>query len=461
LQDGQSPAHHGFLQASKDLCHPVTVDGADLVENDRTLLSLAISPFSGYNYTMFRRYSEELIVTAMGDTPVVLLNGARQTGKTTLVQAIARNKLKSAAYLTLDDAAVLAAAAYDPQGLLDGLQGTVIIDEVQKAPGLFPAIKLNVDRDRRPGRFLLTGSANVLALPALSESLAGRMEIITLRPLSQGELDASRGALIDRLFAGREPSVSSASVHRDSLAERVHRGGYPEVVQRPAGRRANWFASYLTSILQRDVRDLSNIEGLTEAPRLLSLLATRSAGLLNVADVSRAAAIPHTTLQRYLALFEATFMIQRIPPWSANLGKRLVKTPKLLFGDTGLMAYLLNASVKSVLEDTHIAGRFLETFVGSELLKQIEWSERRPRLLHYRTGAGAEVDFVLEAGGHQVVGVEVKLGATLGADDFRGLRSLAADAGSRLSAGVVLYTGEQVIPFGGNLWALPMGALWR
>jgi predicted AAA+ superfamily ATPase len=408
---------------------------------------------------MFQRHTQALIEAAMDDTPVVLLNGARQTGKTTLVRAIA-GRMKKATYVTLDDAAALAAAAHDPRGFIEGLADTLVIDEVQKAPALFPAIKMSVDRDRRPGRFLLTGSANVLALPALSESLVGRMELITLRALSQGELGGSRETFIDRLFAGGKLPALTDPCSRDLLAARIHKGGYPEVVQRPAERRAKWFASYLTTILQRDVRDLSNIVGLTEAPRLLSLLAAQSAGLLNVANVSRDAGIPHTTLQRYLALFEATFMLYRIPAWSANLGKRLVKASKLLLCDTGFMAYLLNASEKNVLEDVHLAGRFLETFVGCELLKQIEWSERKPVLLHYRTGAGAEVDFVLEAGGRRVVGLEVKLSATLKPDDFRGLRSLAGDAKSRFVAGVLLYTGEQTLPFGENMWAVPISGLW-
>jgi predicted AAA+ superfamily ATPase len=274
-------------------------------------------------------------------------------------------------------------------------------------------------------------------------------------------MDASRGGFIDRLLVGDRMDPGAASLTRDFLADRIHRGGFPEAAQRPAGRRANWFASYITTILQRDVRDLANIRGLVEAPRLLSLLAARSAGLLNVAEVSRAAGIPYTTLERYLALFEAIFMIQRIPAWNANLGKRLVRASKLILVDTGFMAYLLNASVNSVVADAQYAGRFAETFVGAELAKQIEWSERKPRLLHYRTGAGAEVDFVLETGDQRVAGVEVKLQATLRAEDFRGLRSFAEDAGSRFAAGVVLYAGEQTIPFGGSLQAIPITALWR
>jgi predicted AAA+ superfamily ATPase len=420
---------------------------------------LAISPLNGLIFAMFRRHCEPLLEAAMGDTPVVLLNGARQTGKTTLVQAIAR-KLRTATYVTLDDAGALAAAAHDPRSFIDRSTGTLIIDEVQKAPSLFSAIKLSVDRDRRPGRFLLTGSANVLALPTISESLAGRMEIITLRALSQGEIAGSRETFIDRLFAAADLSAPSGPCSIGSLAARLHKGGYPEVVQRPAGRRRNWFASYLSTILQRDVRDLANIAGLTEAPRLLALLAARSSGLLNVSELSREAGIPHTTLQRYLSLFEATFMIQRIPAWSANLSKRLVRAPKLLIGDTGFMAYLLNASEKSVLEDPHLAGKFLKSFVGCELLKQIEWSEQKPGLLHYRSAAGAEVDFLLETGGRQIVGIEAKLASTLKSDYFRGLRTLKDDARSHFVAGVLMYTGEQVIPFGEKLWALPISSLW-
>ena len=396
----------------------------------------------------------------MADTPVVLINGARQTGKTTLVQAFAAS-LERSTYVTLDDAGMLAAATNDPQGFIEGLEGTAVIDEIQKAPQLFQAIKLSVDRDRRPGRFLLTGSANVLMLPKLSESLAGRMEIITLRPLSQGEQDGRRETFIDHLMKGGNWRTPASALSRKQLGERVSRGGYPEVIQRTRPRRRNWFASYLTTILQLDIRDLSNIEALTDAPRLMALLAARSGGLMNVAEVSRSAGIAHTTLQRYLALFEATFLIYRVRPWTANLSKRLVKSPKLLIGDTGFMTYLLNASDATVLEDVTMAGRFIETFVGCELLKQIEWSKSRPALLHYRTGSGSEVDFVLEEGASLVAGVEVKLAHTLKKEDFRGLRSLAEDAKSHFTGGVLLYSGSQCIPFGNGLWAIPFACLWE
>jgi predicted AAA+ superfamily ATPase len=409
---------------------------------------------------MIKRNIEPDLRAAMADTPVVLINGARQTGKTTLAQSLVKG-IAGASYATLDDAGALAAAATDPQGFLDGLGSTAVIDEIQKAPELFPAIKMSVDRDRQPGRFLLTGSANVLMLPQLSESLAGRMEIITLRPLSQGELAGRRERFIDRLMEGKKwRSPAETPGDKAQLAERVCRGGYPEVVQRRSSRRRPWFASYLTTILQRDIRDLSNIEALADGPRLMALLAARSGALLNMAEVSRSAGIPHSTLQRYLALLETTFLIHRIRPWTSNLGKRLVKSPKLLLGDTGFMSHLLNASESTILGDPNLAGRFIETFVGCELLKQIEWSVSRPILLHYRTSAGAEVDFVLEAGGRRVAGVEVKLAKTLKKEDFRGLRSLASDAKSNFAAGVVLYSGDQCISFGDSLWAVPFDSLW-
>ena len=408
---------------------------------------------------MIRRNIEPLIKAALADTPVVLINGARQTGKTTLVRALAAGFAK-AAYITLDDSTVLAGVVANPRGYLSGLEGTVIIDEAQMAPALFPAIKMAVDEDRSPGRFILTGSANVLMLPKISESLAGRVEILTLRPFSQGELEGKSETFIKRLFAGKGCKLRERTRGGASLAQRIHRGGYPEAIRRTAGRRRNWFASYLTTILQRDIRDLSNIAGLTDTPRLLALLASRSAALLNISELSRSAGIPHTTLQRYLALFEAAFLIHRIPAWTANTSKRLVKAPKILLGDTGFMAHLLNSSEDAVLNNANLSGRFLETFVGCELLKQIEWEAHKPVLMHYRRAAGQEVDYVLEEGSQRVAGIEVKLSHAVNAHDFAGLRCLAEDAGKHFAGGVILYTGETTVPFGPHLWAMPISELW-
>lgn len=397
---------------------------------------------------------------ALQDNPIVLVHGARQTGKTTLARLEATRR--KARYLTLDDAGVLSAASSDPVGFVSGFDGPVVLDEVQHVPALFPAIKSEVDRRRHPGRFLLTGSANVLLLPKISESLAGRMEILTLWPLSQGEIDRAPDRFVDAVFRARLPAVPPSKMARTELAARIVRGGYPEVVRRAsASRRRAWFGSYLATILQRDVREIAGIEGLTALPRLLQLLATRSAGIQNFSDISRDAAMPQTTLKRYMTLLEATHLLRVVPAWFRNLGKRLMKAPKLYLDDTGLLAHLLGVDAKRLIADANLFGPFLESFVAVELAKQAGWSRVQPNAFHFRTLIGEEVDVVLEAPSGEVVGVEVKSSATIGASDFRGLKALAAATGSKFRRGIVLYTGVETIPFGGNLHALPVDALWR
>lgn len=409
---------------------------------------------------MYRRNIATLLNEALGDTPVVLLNGARQTGKSTLVRSGMIDD-RGARYLTLDDAGVLAAAEADPGGFLSGLEGPVILDEVQRSPGLFPAIKAEVDRERRPGRFLMTGSANVLLLPKLSESLAGRMEVLTLWPLSQGEIEGVEERFIDTVFSEDPDLLQEEPEGTPELIERLLRGGYPEVLgRRSDARRRAWFGSYVTTILQRDVRDISNIEGLTALPRLLSLLAARAASLVNYAELSRSASMPQSTLKRYISLLQATFLVQTLPAWSSNLGKRLVRSPKLLVCDTGLISSLQGLSAERLAADPVLAGPLLENFVAMELMKQSAWSRTQPRLFHFRTQTGQEVDIVLEDAAGLVVGVEVKAAATVGARDFRGLRALAEATGERFRRGIVLYTGKVNIPFDNNLHALPVSSLW-
>ncbi|MEI8043705.1 MAG: ATP-binding protein, partial [Verrucomicrobiota bacterium] len=350
----------------------------------------------------------------------------------------------------------------DPVGWVGRAAGFLVIDEVQKVPELFPAIKMSVDRNRRPGRFLLTGSANVLLLPQVSESLAGRMEICTLWPLSQGELAATKETLIDRLFGGEDFGPGPAAPMEPAMAERLVRGGFPEVLGRPeAARREAWFDAYVTTLLQRDVRDLANIDGITAMPRLLMLLAGRLGGLLNIAELTRSLGVPHSTLTRYLSLLELVFLVRRVPAWSANLGKRLVKSPKIYLSDTGLAARLGGVTAERLTRDPGAAGPLLENFVAMELLKQTGWSRIRPSLYHYRTQAGVEVDFLLEAPGGQVAAVEVKSAARVQERDFAPLRALAGDLGDRMAAGVVLYRGEQTVAFGPRLTALPLQELWK
>ena len=407
---------------------------------------------------MIRRNIESAVHQALADTPVVLLNGPRQTGKTTLAQMMTEKA--GTRYFSLDDAATLASAAGDPAGFVRNLSGPVVIDEIQKAPDLFPAIKLAVDQDRQPGRFLLTGSANVMTLPRLSESLAGRMEIIPLFPFSAGELAGQHEGFLKRLFDGTIAKTKPISV-KDDLPARLVRGGYPEAVQRQSDdRRATWFASYLSTILQRDVRDLARVDALHSLPNLLKLLAARVSGLLNLADVSRDAGLPHTTLVRHLALLETVFLVHRLPAWSPNLGKRLVKAPKLHLVDSGFACHLIGADARRLAEDRPLLGRLLETFVVGELRKQLSWTDRQTALFHFRTAAGSEVDVVLEKADGTVAALEIKAGVTVGASDFSALQALRDQLGSRFSAGGVLYLGDQVVPFGDKLTLVPLPALW-
>jgi predicted AAA+ superfamily ATPase len=400
------------------------------------------------------------ILASLRDSPVVFIQGARQTGKSTLARSLA-SQGHSAVYLTLDDAVTLSAAVSDPTGLIAGLAGPVIIDEIQRAPNLALAIKASVDLDRTPGRFLLTGSADVLLLPKLSESLAGRVEIHTLWPLSQGEFDSTDGLFTDAVFEKNFKPKAGPTQAWTGVVDRIVRGGYPEVLRRPgADRRHAWFGSYLTSILQRDVRDISNIRDLADLPRLLTLMATRAASLLDYSDLARGIGIPQTTLKRYVALLEATFLTQTLPAWFTNIGKRLIKSPKVVISDTGLLTYLIGADAERLVRDPQLGGGILENFVVMEMMKQRGWSTLRPVLHHFRTHTGDEVDLVLEDRAGRIVGIEVKAAATVEAGDFKGLKALAEAAGERFVRGVVVYPGKTVVPFAGNLMALPISELW-
>jgi len=409
---------------------------------------------------MYTRNITSKIVEALADTPVVMINGARQTGKSTLAKSLISHK-HLGRYITLDDATVLAAAQHDPVGFVSGLGESTVIDEIQRAPELFLAIKAAVDNNRVPGRYLLTGSANVLLLPRLSESLAGRMEIFTLWPLSQGEFSGIRERFIDGIFAEKLPVAGSiGATIAATVVERALIGGYPEAAARVSDvRRRAWFGSYITTILQRDVRDIANIDGLTAMPRLLATLATRAPSLLNYAEFSRTTGIPQSTLKRYMALFETIFLLDHLPAWHSNLGKRLVKTSKLIMNDTGLLAALLAVDTAR-LEDTPLCGAVVENFVIAELKKQISWSDTQPTMLHYRTQSGQEVDVVLEDAAGRIVGVEIKSAKSVAGQDFRGLQSLAETAGKRFVRGIVLYGGNEAISFSTNLHALPIDSLW-
>jgi uncharacterized protein len=411
---------------------------------------------------MLRRNITDQLLDALSDTPAVLVNGPRQTGKSTLVQSEELAK-QNRQYLTFDDPGVMAAAKGDPKGFVAGLDTPVTLDEIQHAPELFPVIKAAIDRKRQPGHFLLTGSANAMLLPKLSESLAGRMEVLTLWPFSEGELRGIKENFIDILFSGRPVARpgKSRTMRREELLGVVLAGGYPPAIARQSAARRNaWFQSYAMTMLQRDVRDLANIDDVTAVPRLLSVVAARAGGLLNFADLSRTMALPQTTLKRYFALLEATFLVQLLRPWAKNIGKRVIQTSKVYLNDTGLLASVLGITIDGLKTEGPVAGALLENFVLMELRKQSAWSNARPELFYWRTASGQEVDIVLEDRAGRLAGIEVKAAATLGTQDVRGLQAMAAAAGKSWVRGVVLYTGAEVVPFAANLHGVPISRLW-
>lgn len=407
----------------------------------------------------YPRNLTSLLKSALTDCPVILLNGARQTGKSTLVEAFSYHK---ESYITLDDMTLLMAAQTSPTTFIENLPKKIAIDEIQRAPELFLPIKKSVDEERIPGRFLLTGSANVMALPKLADSLAGRMEIYTLWPLSQGEIAGKQEGFVDAVFEKEFSYQKVKSISQSELLDRITLGGYPEILTRASEQRRNsWYQSYITTLMQKDVRDLAQIENLAVLPALLNLLATRAGGLINFADLARLSQIPMSTIKRYIALFEALFLVIRLPAWFASREKRLVKSPKLYLNDTGLLAYLQQVDVKQLEANRNLLGFLLENFVVMELIKQIGWSKSLPTLYHFRTQAGQEVDLVLETRNGQMVGIEVKASSIVYASDFNGLKALQALVGKKFQRGIILYTGEQVVSFGEDLLAMPISALWE
>jgi len=409
---------------------------------------------------MFQRNIEERVREAIEHSRVVLINGPRQAGKTTLVREL-MDFGKEANYVTFDDISALSYAQQDPPGFVEQFQGVTIIDEVQRAPEIFLPIKMAVDRNKKPGAFVLTGSANVLALPKLSDSLAGRLQILTLWPLSQGEIEGVKENFIDWVFGEEVQLPRSCKGERAEVLRRAIRGGYPTVIKRKTERlRQLWLESYVTTLIHRDVREIGNVRDLKDFPVLLQALAIRSGTLLNLSDISRTVGIPHETLRRYLALLETLWLVVELPAWSSNLGRRLVRTPKITLSDTGLLAGLLNLEERRLQREPLYLGQLLESFAVMELRKQLGWSDRRAGMFHFRDTKGAEVDVILESPTGEIVGIEIKATTSPRAEDFSGLRYLQSLVGDRFRRGVLLHTGETTISPSKDLLALPFGALW-
>lgn len=408
---------------------------------------------------MIERTVTAPLLAALDDTPVVTLVGGRQTGKSTLVTSLAE-KGYSAEYITLDDHTELAAARSDPVAFVERFDGPVILDEVQRAPEVFLTIKARVDRDRQPGRFLLTGSANVLFVPSVAEALAGRMEVLTLWPFSAAEIGGQPDrCFLDWLFSDRPQLPQLESLDKGQLVSRLLAGGYPEAVEREDDeRRRYWFSNYLTTILERDVRSMADIAHLEQLPAILTAVALRSRGPLNKSGLSKDLGVPNSSLDRYLTLLDRVFLVRRLAAWHNRIGPRLVKSPKLLVSDSGLLCSLLRADRKRLLEDDALRGLVLEAYVGMELVKSATVVSGSA-VMHYRTSKGAEVDFLVESSDGRVAGIEVKAARSADARDFKRFKRLEEILGERFARGIVLYTGDSVVPFGERLAAWPVSLL--
>lgn len=405
---------------------------------------------------VYPRFIERRLKDSLSDTRVVFLFGPRQSGKTTLAEKIAADKMP---FLTLDDETTLDTARTDPVGFINGLDRAVI-DEVQRAPQVLLAIKRSVDSDKRPGRFLLTGSANLTTLPQVADSLAGRMEVAELLRLSQCVLRGRPGNLLEHAFQGKTSAIGEP-LTGSRLVQIVLGGGYPEALGRTSWpRRQRWFSNYIKAIIERDVRDIAQIDHARLMPRLLRVLAQHSGQLANYSNLGAPLGMNHVTTRKYADIIEKLFLIRTLEPWYTNELKRLVKTPKLHFLDSGLLAAMRNLSPVRLQSDRTAFGSLLETFVLGELLKLASWSAERYDFFHFRDRYDNEVDIVIENQDGQVVGIEVKASATVRGHDFAGLRKLAEASGKRFAMGLVLYDHDTVVPFGQRMFAAPISMLW-
>lgn len=408
--------------------------------------------------TVHPRYLRPSLLEALADTRVVFLAGARQVGKTTLTREIAAGE-HPMTVLSLDEAATRDAASRDPGGFLAALPGPVLIDEIQHVPELLLEIKGAVDRDPTPGRFLLTGSANILTSKKVKDALTGRIETLNLWPLAQSELQGGQLNFVDGLFDGAPPQLGGCLVGRDAFTSIVDAGGYPQALLRHGARRERWFESYVDSTLDSDLRDISDAIKVEEMPRLLRLIAAQSANLLSYRNAAARLNISHDTVKVYVGLLEQLFLVRRLRAWRPGLGAREVSTPKVYLVDSGLLAHLLGADRKRIAIDDQVTGKILENFVAMEVVKHLGWSKNRVRIYHYQRDR-EDVDLILERADGQIAAIEVKARATIGSQDYRWLVKLREHRGSQFVAGVVIHPREQTIPLGDRLWALPIASLW-
>lgn len=411
------------------------------------------------------RRAASLLAEARETFRVVVVNGPRQSGKSTLLNLTA--KPAGAEVVTLDDRAVLRLARTDPAGLVHDYPKPLFVDEVQRGGDpLVLAIKAWVDRHaRQRGQFILAGSSRFLTVPTLSESLAGRVRIVDLFPFSQGEIEGTSDGFVDLVFNDPDGlrDVRPPALRRVEAMERVVRGGFPPVQQLESARsRAAWFADYQRTLVQRDLAELRRVRQAVEVPRLIRLLAGLSGSELNMSLLARGLDLTGDTIRSYLALLETIYVHHTLPAWSAGFVSRAKRRPKIHFIDSGLAAAALGMNVERLSVPTEPrAGPLLESFVVGELARQRTWAETPVDLFHFRDREQREVDVVLESADGRVVGVEVKAAIDIDEADTRWLRWLRDHLGQRFVHGVVLHLGDRPLPFGDRITGLPLAALWR
>jgi len=408
---------------------------------------------------LFARRIRPIVLEALRDARITLISGARQVGKTTLSVEIAASDHPMQT-LTLDDRPTRTAAREDPTGFLAGLDGPVLIDEIQRAPDLLLEIKKTVDRDPTPGRFLLTGSANVLSSKRIIDALTGRIDRIRMWPLAQTEILGGRLNIVDELLAGRAPQVMGATVGRAAFSAIIAAGGYPEARSRVPGRsRERWFEDYIDTALERDLSEIADARRADDMARLLRLVASQSANLLSYRAIGRRLEMHHDTVQAYVTLLEQMFLLQRLPAWRPGLGARESSRPKVYICDSGMLAHLLGADIERIDHDDQVTGKACETLVAVELLKHASWAQSTIRLYHYQRER-EDIDFVIENRAGEIAAIEVKARASLQSRDWKWLAALRDARGEQFKSGILIYAGEQTIPLGDRLWAVPYAGLW-
>ena len=410
------------------------------------------------------RFIEDKIVNSLKAFPAVYIAGPRQSGKTTLVKHICASR-HPAQYVTFDDFQYRSAAKHDPEAFLRDLKGNVVLDEVQLVPEVFRPLKIIVDENRQStnggrGKFLLTGSANVLALPQLCDALAGRMSVHDLMPYSATELFTTREAnFIDKVFTD---ALNIDNTYEFDMNHILRDASYPEFLTLDDTLiRKEWCNSYIQTVLLRDVQSLIEVQKTASLPDMLTLLATWTGGLLNEASLARDLGLNHLTTKKYRILLECLFLTLPVPAWKSNLGKRLVKTPKIYMSDINLLFHLLRIKQNDLQSlDRMQVGKIFENFVAVELTKQLTFANTSARLYHYRTSSQQEVDFVLESDYGSIVGIEVKSTSRISVKDFRSLQNLKTEIGAKFNCGFVVHPGKNVVQFGSRLYSLPFASLW-